>query len=276
MEAKVQTITPELAKQYLAKNTNNYRTLSSAVVSAYATDMKTGNWKFNGDSIKFNKDGLLVDGQHRLAAIIKSGVSVTMMVITGIENDVITFDIGKNRTAGQIAKAQNIPNGAANNSTIGAVTMILNWDRKGSTPKQKVIQILSEEPEVWSNAYYACVKGASTSICKKAPIVLAAYCLFKQNNKYEDVCSFFEVVNSGFQIPGVECSPAIVLRNYILGDKYKKEFHTLNGRTLLFSATLSAFRDFTAGSQRRKAYFLDPSHISLLKELRRISMEENE
>ena len=69
MEAKVQVITPELAEQYLTKNTNNYRSMSNSVVNAYATDMKTGNWKFNGDSIKFNKSGILVDGQHRLAAI---------------------------------------------------------------------------------------------------------------------------------------------------------------------------------------------------------------
>lgn len=276
MEAKVQVITPELAEQYLTKNTNNYRSMSNSVVNAYATDMKTGNWKFNGDSIKFNKSGILVDGQHRLSAIVKSGVPVQMMVITEIEDDVATFDIGKIRTANQIAKAKNLPSGATNNATIGAVSMLLTWDRKSVTPKQKVIEILSEEPEAWSNAYYACVNGANTAICKKAPIVLASYCLFKQNNSYDDICSFFEVVNSGFQICGVECSPAIVLRNYILGEKYKKEFHTLNGRSLLFSATLSAFRDFKASSQRRKSYSLDPAHVSLLKELRRIAMGENE
>lgn len=276
MEAKVQVITPELAKEYLEKNINNYRSMSNGVVAAYAADMKTGNWKFNGDSIKFNKSGFLVDGQHRLQAIIRSGVSIQMMVITGIEDDIATFDIGKNRTAGQIAKAKNLPSGVTNNATIGAVSMLLTWDRKSVVPKQKVIEILSEEPETWSDAYYACAKGADSAICRKAPIVLACYCLFKQNNNYDDVCSFFEVVNSGFQICGVECSPAIVLRNYILGEKYKKEFHTLNGRSLLFSSTLSAFRDFKAGSQRRKSYSLDPAHVSLLKELRRIAMGENE
>ena len=106
MEAKVQVITPELAEQYLTKNTNNYRSMSNSVVNAYATDMKTGNWKFNGDSIKFNKSGILVDGQHRLAAIVKSGVPIQMMVITEIEDDIATFDIGKIRTANQIAKAK--------------------------------------------------------------------------------------------------------------------------------------------------------------------------
>lgn len=274
MEAKVQVITPELAKQYLSKNTNNYRSMSNSVVNAYATDMKTGNWKFNGDSIKFNKSGMLVDGQHRLAAIVKAGIPIQMMVITEIEDNIVTFDIGKNRTANQIAKAENLPIGVTNNATISAVSMLLTWDRKSTAPKQKIIEILSEDPEIWANAYYACAKGATVAICRKAPIVLASYCLIKQNNSYADICSFFEVVNSGFQIYGVECSPAIVLRNYILSEKYKKEFYTINGRSLLFSATLSAFRDFKAGSQRRKSYFLDPAHVSLLKELRRIAMCE--
>ncbi len=276
MEAKVKVITPELAKQYLSKNTNNYRSMSNSVVNSYAADMKTGNWKFNGDSIKFNKSGILVDGQHRLAAIAKAGVPVQMMVITGIEDDIATFDIGKVRTTSQIAKAENLPNGVTSNATIGAVSMLLAWDKKSATPKQKVIEILSKESETWSNAYYACMKGTRAAICRKSPIILASYCLIKQNNSYSDICSFFEVVNSGFQICGVECSPAIVLRNYILSEKYKKEFHTINGRSLLFSATMSGFRDFKAGSQRRKSYLLDPAHVSLLKELRRIAMGEQE
>jgi hypothetical protein len=77
MEAKITLITPELAEKFLEKNSNNYRKLSEKVVKAYQIDMETGNWKFNGDSIKFNKSGQLVDGQHRLTAISRSGISIS-------------------------------------------------------------------------------------------------------------------------------------------------------------------------------------------------------
>jgi len=80
---RVEKITPELAHHYLGFNTHN-RNLRSRVVSAYAADMKSGNWDWNGESIKFASDGTLLDGQHRLAAILEAGVTVPMLVIRGL------------------------------------------------------------------------------------------------------------------------------------------------------------------------------------------------
>ena len=74
MEARIELITPKIAEQYLAKNSNNYSRLYKATVDQYAYEMLNGEWIFNGEAIKFNKSGKLVDGQHRLSAIVKSDV----------------------------------------------------------------------------------------------------------------------------------------------------------------------------------------------------------
>lgn len=276
MEAKLQLITPEIAKKYLAQNISNYRTMSNSVVAAYAADMKSGNWKLNGETIKFNKSNMLVDGQHRLAAVIKSGCSVLMMVLTGVPDEITTFDIGKNRTIVQIAKANDLNASVANNTTVGAVSMLMKGDKvsASSVPKQKIIEIISKEPQNWSNAYLAVARSKTNAIARKSPVVLAVYVLIKQGNSFDDLSQFFSVVNTGFPIDGVECSPAIVLRNYILSDKYKSEFHNNHGRTLLFSSTISAFNDFKAGSKRKMRYSTDPAHISLLGAMKHIAMEE--
>jgi hypothetical protein len=63
------------------------------------TALKAGDWRVNGDTIKFDEDGLLIDGQHRLQAIITSGLPVQTYVIRGLPRGSFdTLDIGKPRT----------------------------------------------------------------------------------------------------------------------------------------------------------------------------------
>ena len=84
MELSEVVITPELATKLLEYNTCN-RALSKSVVKKYADMMKKGEWYFSHQSIAFSdtEDGLevLVDGQHRLYAVIQSGVAVKFTVI---------------------------------------------------------------------------------------------------------------------------------------------------------------------------------------------------
>jgi hypothetical protein len=81
----VTSVTPEIAREWLLSNTHN-RNLRQRVVLAYAADMEAGNWQWNGESIKFAEDGTLLDGQHRLAAIAESGVTLSMLVVRGLPN----------------------------------------------------------------------------------------------------------------------------------------------------------------------------------------------
>ena len=65
--AKVETITPEIAKTMLGENVNNRR-ISRDNVNLFAREIRNGEWRFNGEAIKFSKDGRLLDDQHRLLA----------------------------------------------------------------------------------------------------------------------------------------------------------------------------------------------------------------
>lgn len=93
-------VTPELADRLLACNPHN-RSVSKRIVSRYATDMRNGQWEFNGESIKVSCDGLLNDGQHRLSACLESGVTIPMLFIFGLPRDSrLTLDQGLQRTVG--------------------------------------------------------------------------------------------------------------------------------------------------------------------------------
>jgi hypothetical protein len=91
-------VTPKLAEKWLNQNTHNRRVRENAVIG-YARDMEAGNWSENGESIKFAADGTLLDGQHRLHAIALSGVTLPMLVVTGLRNAAQeTMDDGRKRT----------------------------------------------------------------------------------------------------------------------------------------------------------------------------------
>lgn len=75
----------------------------------FARDMASGAWKFNGETIKFSTDGNLLDGQHRLNAIIQSGCTVKMMVVWGLdESSQDTVDIGAARTVADMLDMEGV------------------------------------------------------------------------------------------------------------------------------------------------------------------------
>lgn len=77
-------VTPDLAAKWLALNIENNRSLRRRAVERYARDMKAGRWLPCGDPIRFDEQGRLIDGQHRLHAVLSSGVTVRMVVLRGL------------------------------------------------------------------------------------------------------------------------------------------------------------------------------------------------
>lgn len=87
-------------EEWFARNAENNRNLSKGLVNRYANDMRTGNWKRNSETIKFDRQGRLVDGQHRVAALIQADVTVEFDVAYDLDETVIhTIDQGRARSA---------------------------------------------------------------------------------------------------------------------------------------------------------------------------------
>lgn len=124
IEYTIETITPELAEKYIEESTRLFNTLSGnkqrrvrqTTVDCYVKAMKEGRWKMNGETIKFDKEGRLMDGFHRVKAVIKSGMPIDFLVVRGIENEVMdTIDIGLKRSLENALQFQSkcYENGAA-------------------------------------------------------------------------------------------------------------------------------------------------------------------
>lgn len=80
---EVVAVTPEIATEWLGYNTHNRPPRKSAV-AAYASDMANGDWLWTGDPIRRADGGTILDGQHRLLAVVESGVTVPFLVLTGL------------------------------------------------------------------------------------------------------------------------------------------------------------------------------------------------
>jgi hypothetical protein len=97
MRTEIKLITPEIAKKYLERNKTN-RKCDEKLVNYFANQMNNNLWKTTGQGISLSNDNVLLDGQHRLKAIIKSGKSVKMLVVFDIDNDSFdVYDSGKKR-----------------------------------------------------------------------------------------------------------------------------------------------------------------------------------
>ena len=102
MRSRVQTITPKKALEYLEHNTAN-RPLSGRTVRDFAQAMRRGEWRVTHQGIAFDTTGALVDGQHRLAAIVEADVPVEVTVFSEVpEGAFDVLDTGKRRNAADV------------------------------------------------------------------------------------------------------------------------------------------------------------------------------
>ncbi len=75
-----------MATRILEINQNN-RPLRDYHATRISELMKRGRWKDNGQTIKIGVNGDVLDGQHRLWAIIYSKCTVWLIIIYGVKND---------------------------------------------------------------------------------------------------------------------------------------------------------------------------------------------
>lgn len=107
---EVRSIGPEEAERILTMNTNN-RPIATKHVDDLAGRMRNGEWELNGQGIIISDTGRLLDGQHRLHAIVKSGVTIDLFVVTGVKDDAFTtLDDGRKRQLSDLLAIDGVLN----------------------------------------------------------------------------------------------------------------------------------------------------------------------
>lgn len=145
VEITLEMVTPDLAELYLSKLPPQtakiqQRNLSNKLVDRYALDMAGEQWPFAGDPIRFNIDGQLIDGQHRLRAIMQSRTNEMMIVIRGLERETFSvFDTGRARSFPDIIRSMGVVNVSMN---ANITRRVLQW-RRGNYSVPNVPRVLN-------------------------------------------------------------------------------------------------------------------------------------
>lgn len=112
-------MTPVLAQYILDKYNQRNRSLSPRNVLKLSRAFAEGRWVDTRVPVIFSEDGLLVDGQHRLQALIARKMQVPMDIMFGADADAFAvMDRGKIRSSSDVLSIEDIPNSIKVASTV--------------------------------------------------------------------------------------------------------------------------------------------------------------
>lgn len=137
----IERIDPQVAETYLETISANRRTRAGKI-DQYARDMSTGRW--HSSVLRFDTEGRLVDGQHRLWAVIVSGSAQVFYVERGLSEDAVkTIDQGLSRTAGDVLAIS----GEASAISLASAIRYARWFEKhpGLAPSSQTREPFSPE-----------------------------------------------------------------------------------------------------------------------------------
>lgn len=215
LKIKQVTITPEEALDLLSLNTDN-RPVSEAHVKNLAAEMSSGRWRQNGDTI-CRSTTKLVDGQHRLYAVIESGVTI-QAVIAYVEDDVFpTIDVGKRRSGADTLALV----GEQYTATLASALMLIDTYKTGKMgsrvryPNSVLPELLERHP------------GARVSVrtCHStrgiiAPAVLTACHYLFGEKDLEAADRFAQDLVAGAGL--LAADPVFILRERLIREKTRK------------------------------------------------------
>ena len=91
-------ITPEFAKYILANHNKLNRPVKAHIVRKYVRLMKLGRWVRASEAIGFDNDNQITSGQHRLIAVVESGVTLDFILVFGCDPESRGIDDAASRS----------------------------------------------------------------------------------------------------------------------------------------------------------------------------------
>jgi len=232
METKVILITPELAKKWLDKNVKNNRPVMKNTVKCYARLMKSGGWNLTHQGIAFDEEGYLIDGQHRLHAIIEANIPVEMNVTYNVHHtpgEAFTIDMGRKRTYANIAVMSGIDDPVYRH--MGAyVSAYIRWKIPGSRkadPAEILAYIERHYGDIKTIFYAINPQNHGGAQASKIPAIVGAAlisALYRGENN-DAIYKFCQVyrLNDVQGCEGYNPKFALNLRDYVRDHKYSQE-----------------------------------------------------
>jgi hypothetical protein len=253
--AYVQLATPEWAADLLQRNTRN-RKLVKPAVERIRDAIAAGRWEFNAEPVILDRDDVLIDGQHRLQAIVEAGIAVPLLVVEGVQPAVFSsLDQGRSRSRADVL---SIPNEAGEreqrtNTLAGAIVELYRWEHgdmgnpTAVPDNAEVLAILARHPGIRDSV--SAVAGNCTKGIHSPVMFSALHYLFGMRDAAARD-RFFARVLDGIGIE--EGSAEATLYRYL---KNKAGSKTQADRMATYAVLIKAWNCIRTGAQP-PAYFV--------------------
>lgn len=251
LEYEEVVVTPEIAEEWLSTMGVNRR-LNETHLQGLTLAMTEGRWHDDGTPIRFNDDGELIDGQHRLTAIASTDSTYTFMVVRGVQNSAMTtLDTGKSRTRGDVLTIHD-PELKDSVAVAATATIALRWVngarglhlRNAYVSNDAIVRFydLNKDTIIHANRVGARVARAMRGVTHQA-MSLCAW-LFEQIDP-EDAAFFWERVIDGVGLE--EGSPMLALRRYF--DRESKSARANPNASIASAVTIKAWNAYREGKK---------------------------
>lgn len=248
-EVRVVVVTPSLARNILETRNVSNRKITKTNIKLISKAMVEGKWDFNGDAIRFDKNGNMIDGQHRLMSIVNTGLSIPMVIMTGISKDAFdTIDIGTKRSASDILSINKIKNEVLTASVVKFIYAFKNG--KYSANRNTVRNLQNHEIMDYYDSLPNIVESVDFASKLKSkgqklftPSLLGGMHYLLSEKDPEMATEFLEQLYVGSNLPND--SPIISLRNRLIKTKIDKNFTLTN--TVLLQSILFVWDKFKTG-----------------------------
>lgn len=209
-------LTPGVATRLLERNVHN-RKLSEKVIQKYVAEIRAGEWRLTPGGIGFNDRGDLVDGQHRLHAIVRSQTTVPMLITLGLPAaSQEKVDRQRRRTlfdalflAGMAVQRQEV-------EIATCLTRRIIRSESGAVPTDHLVKQTLECHAPHIKAVIECLKGASKSVRGISQASFLAAATLYHEIDAEKCAEFLDGVRTGVMLP--EDHPAMRLRRFLMGE----------------------------------------------------------
>lgn len=244
-------MTPELAFELLERNENNRRVKKRAIAE-YVHALKSGDWQFNGDPVRVAADGQLLDGQHRLMALVEAGFTVPMVLVEGVTPETqMTMDVGTKRSYADHLKMRGEKNAAALAAIVRGYALYQRSEgRQRWEPGETRLSMSELERTLLRNpllkesqreAHRLYMSGFKAS---QVATGVAHYVLTQLDGP--DALFFFERIETGSELfPDGPTQPILKLREYIA----TRKIHEVRSSHVTLAAILKTWNAFRAGTR---------------------------
>ncbi len=222
MSCTVETITRETAVKYLAMRGSN-RTLNAKHVENLAARQRRGEWIPNGDTIRFDTDDLLRDGQHRLEMVVQTDVPIETVVVRGLNpRAFVTMDTGRNRGLSDVLSIEGYDNSGMLASAVKMVYSVLRRRRSVGGPSvssEQYMQALEKHSRIVDSLDY--YQGVDKNNAPNPPgTMIAAHYLFSLASP-ESANDFMDGLLTGLHLDDSD-DPVMRLRTQLQGYKPRR------------------------------------------------------